>query len=223
MKLAVTLLSRVRGYAWRIITSSGSDDWIYWCFYTVTLSYNQYSAIADLHTLQFTVAHALGFSVSTSHILATDLNTGTITSNHYENTCYVLSRIRVYWFATGHGADHIEDSYCCHARLSGRVFTACCIATRTARTHSEHCFHCCVFIGTCLRSRCLAMRHNTFLVGFDVLTAVAMFCRLFMQFIHQFIEYNFNFEFILYKRIISRHTRLNCWHLKEVGNCTRIA
>jgi hypothetical protein len=32
-----------------------------------------YSASADLHTLQFTVTHALGFSVFTSRILATDL------------------------------------------------------------------------------------------------------------------------------------------------------
>jgi hypothetical protein len=63
---------------------SGLDGWIYWCFFTITLSYNQYSAIADLHTSQFTVAHALGFSVSTSRILATNLNTGTITSNQYE-------------------------------------------------------------------------------------------------------------------------------------------
>jgi hypothetical protein len=38
--------------------------------------YRQYSTIADLHTLEFTVAHALGFSVSTS-LLATDLNTET--------------------------------------------------------------------------------------------------------------------------------------------------
>jgi hypothetical protein len=32
-----------------------------------------YSAIADLHALQFTVTHALGFSVFTSRILTTDL------------------------------------------------------------------------------------------------------------------------------------------------------
>jgi hypothetical protein len=32
-----------------------------------------YSAIADLHTLQFTVTHALGFSFFTSRILAMDL------------------------------------------------------------------------------------------------------------------------------------------------------
>jgi hypothetical protein len=36
--------------------------------------------MADLHNLQFTVAHALGFSVSTSRLLATE----TVTSNHYE-------------------------------------------------------------------------------------------------------------------------------------------
>jgi hypothetical protein len=37
-----------------------------------TWDYKQYSAIADLHTLQFTVTHAIGFSVFTSRILATD-------------------------------------------------------------------------------------------------------------------------------------------------------
>jgi hypothetical protein len=66
------------------IMGSGSDDWIYWCFFTITLSYNQYSAIADLHAFRFIVAHALEYSVSTSRILATDLHTGTITWNHYE-------------------------------------------------------------------------------------------------------------------------------------------
>jgi hypothetical protein len=43
--------------------------------YTVTArDYRQYSAIADLHTFQFTVTHPLGFSVFTSRILATDLS-----------------------------------------------------------------------------------------------------------------------------------------------------
>jgi hypothetical protein len=59
-----------------------SDDWI-----SLTLRLQPlvialtYSAIAIPHTLQFTVAHALGFSVSTRHPLATDFNTETITSN----------------------------------------------------------------------------------------------------------------------------------------------
>jgi hypothetical protein len=60
---------------------------------TISLNYNQYSAIADLLTFQFTIAHALGFSVSTSHLLATDLNTEMITSNHYE---VFLSSITLY-------------------------------------------------------------------------------------------------------------------------------
>jgi hypothetical protein len=59
-------------------------------FVTVSRNYNQYSTIADLHTFQFTVAHALGFLVSTSHIPVTDLNTGAFTSNHYEVLSFLL-------------------------------------------------------------------------------------------------------------------------------------
>jgi hypothetical protein len=55
-------------------TSSGLDDWIYCTLYIHTTLYcRQYSAIADLHTLQFSFTHALGFSVFTSRILATKL------------------------------------------------------------------------------------------------------------------------------------------------------
>jgi hypothetical protein len=53
----------------------GLDDWIYCALYIHTVrDYRQYSAIAILHTFQFTSAHALGFSVFTSRILATDLS-----------------------------------------------------------------------------------------------------------------------------------------------------
>jgi hypothetical protein len=51
---------------------------------TSSLNHAYYSAIADFHSLQFTVAHALGFSLSTSRLPATDLNTETSTSNHCE-------------------------------------------------------------------------------------------------------------------------------------------
>jgi hypothetical protein len=47
--------------------------------YTPFGTTGNYSAIADLHTLQFTVTHTLRFSVFTSHILVTNFNTGTIT------------------------------------------------------------------------------------------------------------------------------------------------
>jgi hypothetical protein len=67
------------------MTGPSSYDWILLARWLqsllITLSYN---AIAILYSLQFTVAHALGYSVSTSRLLATDLNTETSTSNHYE-------------------------------------------------------------------------------------------------------------------------------------------
>jgi hypothetical protein len=56
------ILWLVKGYAWQIITGSGSDDWIYFCFLTITLSYTQYSAIVYLHTFHFLIAHTLGQS-----------------------------------------------------------------------------------------------------------------------------------------------------------------
>jgi hypothetical protein len=53
----------------------GLDDWIYCTLYIHTVrDYRHYSAIAILHTLQFTVTHALGFSFFTSRILATNLS-----------------------------------------------------------------------------------------------------------------------------------------------------
>jgi hypothetical protein len=55
-------------------TGSGLDNCIYFTLYShTTRDYRQYNTIADLYTLQFTVAHALGFSVFTGFILATDL------------------------------------------------------------------------------------------------------------------------------------------------------
>jgi hypothetical protein len=72
------VLWRVGWYAWRkwrvVVRMIG--------FTTSSLNYHKYSAIAYLHTFQSTVAHALGFSVSISRRLITDLNAKTTTSNH---------------------------------------------------------------------------------------------------------------------------------------------
>jgi hypothetical protein len=58
------------------ITGPSPDDWIYWHFRLQPLLITlKYSATTDLHTLQTTVAHALGFFIYTSRLLATDLNT----------------------------------------------------------------------------------------------------------------------------------------------------
>jgi hypothetical protein len=73
------------GYVWLIITVlDRMIGFIDPSLYHLSLTYKPYSTIAELHTFQFTVVHALWFSIYTSHILATDLNTETITSNHYE-------------------------------------------------------------------------------------------------------------------------------------------
>jgi hypothetical protein len=66
-------------------------DWMigfiapYTCTFTQLRNTGNYSAIAILHALQFTVAHALGFSVFTSRILATDLS---------QSHCHFISHMK---------------------------------------------------------------------------------------------------------------------------------
>jgi hypothetical protein len=78
------------------ITGSSSDDRIYVApWLQVLLNTQKYSAIADLHTYQFPVAHTLGFPVFTSRLLATDCNTETNTSNLYD--VFLLFNIQSLW------------------------------------------------------------------------------------------------------------------------------
>jgi hypothetical protein len=76
------------------ITGSSSDDWIYQHlgYSLITL---KYGIITDLHNFQFTAAPALGLSVFTSCLLATDLNIESSTSNHYEVS--LLFRLQSLW------------------------------------------------------------------------------------------------------------------------------
>jgi hypothetical protein len=63
-----------RGCAWLI---RGVLDWMIGyidTLYTTLGTADNYCAIADLHTLQFTVTHTLRFSVFTSRFLAMDLS-----------------------------------------------------------------------------------------------------------------------------------------------------
>jgi hypothetical protein len=58
-----------------IMTGCSSDDWILLVLRLQILFITlNYSAIAESHNLQFAAGHALGFSVFTSRLLATDLN-----------------------------------------------------------------------------------------------------------------------------------------------------
>jgi hypothetical protein len=49
----------------------------------ITLTHRQNSVISVLYQLQFTVAHALEFSISTSRLLATDVDTHNVTHSKY--------------------------------------------------------------------------------------------------------------------------------------------
>jgi hypothetical protein len=54
-------------------------------------------------------------------------------------------------------------SYFCHARLGRGVFSARCIAVRKPRAKREHCFYCCVFVGTCLPRNGVSWLHSLML------------------------------------------------------------
>jgi hypothetical protein len=76
------ILWRVRWYTtlirWVLVWMIGFVSTLVTQSLLITLKYRPYSDIADLHTLHFTVAHALGFPVSTSRLLATGFIIGII-------------------------------------------------------------------------------------------------------------------------------------------------
>jgi hypothetical protein len=82
----------------------------------ITLTYRQYSAIADIHTFQFTVADALGFAVFTSCLLAADLGTGiiTVSLNHALQILHTKSSLPRCTLATNsflHNSQRYATSY----------------------------------------------------------------------------------------------------------------
>jgi hypothetical protein len=56
-------------------TGFGLDDWIHYNLYIHTTRDYRNTALSLIDSLQFTATHVLGFSVFTSHILATELTT----------------------------------------------------------------------------------------------------------------------------------------------------
>jgi hypothetical protein len=57
---------------------------------TISLHYNQYSPIVDLHTFQFTIAHAVGFFVFISRLLAADLKMKLVLQITIKSPCHFL-------------------------------------------------------------------------------------------------------------------------------------
>jgi hypothetical protein len=71
-----TIYCHVLGLCANFKTGSGLDDWMIGFIDTLHIELGttgNYSAIVILHTLQFTVTHAIEFSVFTSRFMATDL------------------------------------------------------------------------------------------------------------------------------------------------------
>jgi hypothetical protein len=73
-------------------TGFGLYDWLYCTLYIhTTRDHRQQSAIGNLHPSQFTVTHALGFSVLTSRNLVTDLSQSHCTfQSHMKSSLYSL-------------------------------------------------------------------------------------------------------------------------------------
>jgi hypothetical protein len=121
------------------------------------LTPRQHSAIAHLHSFQFTVAHALGFSIFTSRLLATYLNTGVIqvSRNHTLQILHKNSSLHWCTLATNSFLHNSQR----HA-VSYRELTSCgCLPPRTRKrasvslinpwshTRKTQLFYCCVTAG----------------------------------------------------------------------------
>jgi hypothetical protein len=91
-------------------TGFGLNDRIYCTLYIHTTGdYKQYSAIAMIHTFQFTVTHTLGFSVFTSRILATDLS-----QSHF----HFKSHINSSWYSLIPFLPFLLNHLYCHLQKS---------------------------------------------------------------------------------------------------------
>jgi hypothetical protein len=124
------LLLFVLSYVGLSMTYRPVLDWISDLLTAYTHPSDLRSSVANLHTLQFTVTHSLGFSVFTSRILATDLQQSHCHfKSHVKNLCTV-------WFLS------------CHFF----PITGMCL-----RRPAPGCLPRTVFAGTCLPSRCLTM------------------------------------------------------------------
>jgi hypothetical protein len=150
-------LSRFRGMRVTYKTGSGLDDWIYWHPIHSARDYKQYSAIADLHTLQFTVAHALGFSVFTSRILAVDFITVSLSLQIAREVFFAPSNSFLATLAAANSEDSTQFNYSAPKLISRQAGISnldpslaiplqCFIYNRFARTtqktRSLYCWEC---------------------------------------------------------------------------------
>jgi hypothetical protein len=124
-------------------------------------STGNYSAIADLRTIQFTVTHALGFSIFISRILATDISVSLPLQIHvkysYHSLIPFLKLLCSYQFRRLDSFQfqaHIPTGWRVEAQpftfgstalllLLGRVFWVCPFITHRHGPHRKHSLYCC--------------------------------------------------------------------------------
>jgi hypothetical protein len=151
----------------------GSDHWIYCSLYTDSSELQAIQRYRYSTHFQFTVAQALGFSVFTTRILATDLS-----QSHCNLKSHMMSSLHRLIPFLPFLLNHLQppspelDPILILAAwdpryiISGRSyrkhrFLQCCEGVFTVQLHSNGSYSivACVFIaaGVCLPSRCLAM------------------------------------------------------------------
>jgi hypothetical protein len=103
------------------VTVDGVLVWMIWFIALIhsTRDYRWYNVIADLHTLQFAVAHALGFSVFTIRILATDFSTVIIVvSLQMQHTWSLLCTAKLFFLPSAISRDSILSQLSMDPRCS---------------------------------------------------------------------------------------------------------
>jgi hypothetical protein len=129
------------------------DDWICCTLFTHTQlgTTGNYSAIAILHTLQFTVTHTLGFAVFTSPILATDLSQSHFKSHMKSSTHSLIPFFSLFYNCQSRRFDSIQFLISRQAGISELdyfslllrpVFCLCPFVIRRKRTHRKYSLYC---------------------------------------------------------------------------------
>jgi hypothetical protein len=99
---------KVLSHVW--VTKDAGFDRSRFIGYSSVVKMNNYYTIIDSHNFQSTIAHALGFLVSTSRLLATNFNTGISSSNHFE--VFLLFCLQSLWnFGTKYSSGLTPPAY----------------------------------------------------------------------------------------------------------------
>jgi hypothetical protein len=195
------ILSRV----WLWLIRRGLDwmaEFINTLYIHTVRDYRQYSTVALLHTFQFTIAHALGFSVFTSRILAMDFSQSHCNKNSHmksswHNLIPFLPSPLNHLLLPSPEHDAVLSTTVLYSVLLHPVFLLCPLITLgtdpmentvfcsqeclfTCRLHRNECpsVACVCFAGMCLPSPCLAM---------GVYFTIFLFCSVFTSRLTSFL------------------------------------